>query len=269
MIFTLLILLHVCILTVDSMVISPLSEGSGIQKRDVYTLDMAPNTVDDMYNGCTEDMHKVVNNYLKEELNRKKFKNIWNGDECNTWATEKLKNDKGLTLDHFKALFVYTSKKADNNHFFYDFMKEVRAKGPEYPSGFSYNALHFFLSDAIRILKEKQPGCVITYRRTKDTYNVKVNDEIRFGFFASSSLDRGLAKYGAQDCFQINTCYGANLKSNEVYDQGEVLIPPYEVFKVTAVELENKNVLKCEKMYILEKTSKPVSNFNCKAVIKQ
>ncbi|XP_067106061.1 erythroblast NAD(P)(+)--arginine ADP-ribosyltransferase-like [Osmerus mordax] len=261
MIFTQLILLQVCILTVDSK-ISPHSEGSGVIKQNVFPLDNAPKSVDDMYDGCTPKMHEKVNNYLKSELKNKTFKNIWTKSE--EWANFMLKysRNKDLKLDHFKALYCYTSIK---RHFYDNFMTAVRTKGPVYTSGFRYHAMHFLLSDAIRLLKKRQQECVTTYRRTKDTFNVQDNTEIRFGSFTSSSLKRNLVKYGKQDCFEIETCYGANLKCNEVVDdQEEVLIPPYEKFKITAIEAQ-KNVLNCKKLYKLT-SSGTESNFNCLAV---
>ena len=99
-------------------------------------------------------MHERVENILIEELNNEKFYNIWTASD--TWATNKL-NDGGtdLTLNHFKALFAHTSFKNSYCQFYHFFMNEVR-NSPEYPSGFHYRALHFFLSDAIRILKQKQ-----------------------------------------------------------------------------------------------------------------
>ncbi|XP_062334223.1 erythroblast NAD(P)(+)--arginine ADP-ribosyltransferase-like [Osmerus eperlanus] len=262
MIFTLLILLHVCILTVDSK-ISPHSEGSGVIQQNVFPLDNAPESVDDMYYGCTPKMHEKVNNYLRSELKNEIFKNIWTKSE--KWAEDKLKcncNKLDLKLDHFKALYCYTYNK---NHFYHNFMTAVRTKGPVYKSGFSYHAIHFLLSDAIRLLKKRQPECVTTYRRTKDTFNVKDDTEIRFGSFTSSSLKSNLVKYGEQDCFEIMTCYGANLTCNEVtVDQEEVLIPPYEKFKIMPIE-DPKKVLNCKKLYKL--TSSGIeSNLNCLAV---
>ena len=220
---------------------------SGVLKQNDIPLDMAMESVDDMYRGCALQMHKKVNNYLNSELKNKTFKNIWTKSE--EWTKFKLKyrSNKDLKLDHFKALYCYTSIK---QHFYNNFVTAVRTNGPVYPRGFSYHAIHFLLSDAIRILKKSQQECFTTNRRTKDTFKVQGDTEIRFGSFTSSSLQNNLVKYGEQDCFEIKTCYGANLKCNEVNDQEEVLIPPYEKFKITAIE-HKKNVLNCKKLYKL------------------
>ena len=150
-----------------------------------FPLDMAPDSVDDMYRNCAKTMHKKVNDtYLKKELKNNDFYHVWQMYEGD--AIKKYNNkdaiDKDLTVDHFKALNAYTADKI-----YKKFNKEVKTKGPVYTSGFSYHALHFLLSDAILILKQNQPEkCLTTYRRTAVTFNGQVNTNIRFGSFASS-----------------------------------------------------------------------------------
>ncbi|XP_067113717.1 ecto-ADP-ribosyltransferase 4-like [Osmerus mordax] len=264
-----LIFLHVCILTVDSMMISPLSEGSGVQKQVVkrkITLDMALKSVDDMYDGCTKEMHEKVGNILIEELTNEKFKNIWTASD--TWAEKKLKDGgTDLTLNHFKALYAYTSVKNSNGKFYKFFTNDVR-NSPEYPRDFQYRALHFLLSDAISILKQKQPVCVTTYRRTRDTFTGEKNDVFRFGSFTSSSLttnEEKAKRYGKVGCFEIWTCFGAKLESNAVNELDEVLIPPYEMFKIDKVFPNGNANLKCNKVYKV-KSAGITSYFNCKGV---
>ncbi|KAG1966965.1 NAD(P)(+)--arginine ADP-ribosyltransferase 2-like [Pimephales promelas] len=85
--------------------------------------------------------------------------------------------------------------------------------------------------------------------------------EVRFGSFASSSLDRKVAQgFGTKSCFEIKTCKGVNvIKYSKYPEQKEVLIPPNETFKVTAVKTrkDQKN-LWCETVYKLESSGKRI-----------
>ncbi|XDV11357.1 hypothetical protein PO909_000320 [Leuciscus waleckii] len=120
--------------------------------------------------------------------------------------------------------------------------------------------------DAIQILTKKQKKCKSTYRGTKaEFYKNVTGTKIRFGSFASSSLDRKVAQgFGTKSCFEIKTCNGVNvIKYSKYPEQKEVLIPPYETFKVTAVKTrkDQKN-LWCETVYKLESSGKR-SELNC------
>ena len=225
---------------------------------------MAPDSVDDSYTGCAVDMKETIyKTYLSKELNEnEELKTLWKTNCANEMFKKKESVDKDLELDHFKALYAYTAEST----LYSKFNNAVRTKGPEYTSGFSYHAMHFLLSDAIRVLKENQPTCVTTYRRTKLEFKGEVNTEMRFGFFASSSKKTDLTDFGDKTCFEIETCYGAYLKKYSCFgtDEEEVLIPPYEKFKITAIEHKG-NVLQCNVLYKL-KSSETKSNFNCKAV---
>ncbi|XP_034146848.1 ecto-ADP-ribosyltransferase 4-like [Esox lucius] len=240
-------------------------------------LSMVEDAVDDMYYGCTVKMkYKVNNEYLTNETNQELFNKSWvKTKEClenvqKRFKKEKEKyNDLAFEDDHKKAICAYTAKEPQ----IYDaFNQDVRTQNNQYTATFKYHTLHFWLTDAIRLLKENQQHCYITYRRTKDIYIGRVNDKMRFGYFASSSLDKNSNdKFGEESCFEIFTCFGAYLKSYPGLgnSQKEVLIPPYEVFKITAVskkEKKNKdNSLWCNTVYKLESHGCQ-SNLNCNMV---
>nr|XP_054599525.1 erythroblast NAD(P)(+)--arginine ADP-ribosyltransferase-like [Nothobranchius furzeri] len=108
----------------------------------------------------------------------------------------------------------------------------------------------------------------VTYRRPK-TFTGMVNQEIRFGIFASSSILSNLSQFGYAMCYKINTCNGAYLKEYPVLGkfEQEVLIPPYEKFRITK-KYETKecksaeNLSDCEIGYVLESTG-VLSNLDC------
>uniref|UniRef100_A0A4W5MV14 NAD(P)(+)--arginine ADP-ribosyltransferase n=1 Tax=Hucho hucho TaxID=62062 RepID=A0A4W5MV14_9TELE len=236
-------------------------------------LDMVPNSVDDMYQSCTERMYKKVQKeYLpNENSNVRIFKQAWmKAEGCANDVEKRFKEDKSkynpeeLTHDHIKAICAYT---AELSQIYPVFNQAVRTNRTEYTTSFHFHSLHFLLTDAIRLLKLNQKTCPTTYRRTNMEFVSKVNKVIRFGLFASSSFLNNFTHFGEKSCFEIETCFGADLKSYPEMGnfEKEVLIPPYEVFKVTAVLKKKKDKnLWCDVVYKLKSIKAPKSNLNCK-----
>ncbi|XP_054460930.1 erythroblast NAD(P)(+)--arginine ADP-ribosyltransferase-like isoform X1 [Anoplopoma fimbria] len=223
-------------------------------------LSMVEDSVDDMYFGCNEAMMKEVKyKYLENE------KRMYAWDNAKDCTEKKFKEryDKALTKDHIQAICVYTS-----NNLYENFNKAVRTERSIYRSSFPYHSLHYLLTSAIQILNNKN-SCHITYRRSRNKFTGRVNQIIRFGTFASSSFRTDLTGFGQETCFKIKTCSGAFLKDYSFYDQeAEVLIPPYEMFKITKeihLPVKIKGLGDCKVVFVL-KSAGGRSNLNCKAV---
>ncbi|XP_067283017.1 ecto-ADP-ribosyltransferase 5-like [Pseudorasbora parva] len=220
-------------------------------KGKIFPLDMALNSVDNHYIGCKKRMANLVKGqYLENEMNNSaEFKKAWQEAEMNATAPE----DK-LTRNNSIAIYVYTNL---NSSIYSNFNVAVHNGKQHYTNQtFKWYSLHFLLTDAIQILSKTQNKCKSTYRGTKTEFNYNVTDkEVRFGSFVSSSLNRKVAqRFGTKSCFEIKTCKGADvIKYSKYPEQKEVLIPPYEKFKVTAVTTrkQQKN-LWCETVYKLE-----------------
>uniref|UniRef100_G3N6Q1 NAD(P)(+)--arginine ADP-ribosyltransferase n=1 Tax=Gasterosteus aculeatus TaxID=69293 RepID=G3N6Q1_GASAC len=197
-------------------------------------LDMAPNSVDDMYEGCAAEMEKKAVEFLKKERNDNKvFNQIWEELKAN-------QPTKVLSKEEITALSVYTSDTT-----YPGFNKATREQGPKYKTAFKYHALHFYLTRAVQKLNALQKECYNVYRRTNVFFRQDVlNKEVRFSSFASSSLRDDLTDFGDKSCFEIYTCMGADvMEHSEFENEAEVLIPPYEVFKVTdSVGTEGRSV---------------------------
>uniref|UniRef100_A0A673YCB5 NAD(P)(+)--arginine ADP-ribosyltransferase n=1 Tax=Salmo trutta TaxID=8032 RepID=A0A673YCB5_SALTR len=229
---------------------------------------MVPDSVD-MYKGCIEKMGKKVKEYLRNETNAGGFfEQAWTkAEKCaskNYSVNQKL--DK-LSHNHIKAICAYTGGQPK---IYPAFNQAVRTNRTEYTTSFQFHSLHFLLTDARRLLKEKQQGCHTTYQRTNMEFAGEVNKEIRFGLFASSSFLKNLTHFGENTCFELKTCFGTDLKSYPEMGnyEKEVLSPPYEVFKVTAVlKKENDENLWCDVVYKL-KSINTLSNVNCNIFTK-
>lgn len=225
-------------------------------------MSMAHDAVDDMYFNCNETMAKrIKDKYFKKE-NTGKFAKAWKtAKQCvNARLKLKQKGDEALTRDHIQAICVYTGQFSEtlNNH-----IKKGRST---YRTSFPYHSLHFWLTSAVQILSNT--NCHTSYRRTDRALRGSVNQIMRFGSFASSSKKKTLEQFGKKTCFKIQTCYGAFLKHSSSLGKAEmeVLIPPYEKFKIVKETrgLEVKGLEDCEVVYTLESAGIE-SNLNCNA----
>ncbi|XP_050960173.1 NAD(P)(+)--arginine ADP-ribosyltransferase 2 [Labeo rohita] len=225
-----------------------------------FPLDMALNSVDDQFEGCRKKMANLVETkYLKKQINNSTdFKIAWNKGK----DFIKTPHDKNLTNNHLIAIYVYS-----DSNVFKHFNPDTRDGKKQYKqTRYKWYSLHFLLTDAIQILKKTQKKCYSTFRGTKAKFKKHVlNKEVCFGQFASSSLDCEKAQgFGNVSCFEIHTCEGADVsKYSKLPHEKEVLIPPYEKFKVTAVKTrKGQKDPWCDTAYVL-KSSGNRSDLNC------
>ncbi|XP_052408197.1 NAD(P)(+)--arginine ADP-ribosyltransferase 2-like isoform X1 [Carassius gibelio] len=233
-------------------------------KGQIFPLDMALNSVDDLYYGCKEKMAKQVDKeYLKKELrNSVDFEKVWkiSKKKVSRNFLGKLKPNNKI------AIYAYTYTQ-NNTHIYVKFNNDTRYGKQNYPvMKYKWYSLHFLLTEALHILKKKQNTCFDTFRCTKVKFeNDVLNKEVRFGSFTSSSLDRSIAKrFGTESCFEIHTCEGANItKYSMLRHEEEVLIPPYEKFNVTDIRTRtNQKNHGCKTVFVLNSTGIR-SDLNC------
>uniref|UniRef100_A0A4W5M1B5 NAD(P)(+)--arginine ADP-ribosyltransferase n=1 Tax=Hucho hucho TaxID=62062 RepID=A0A4W5M1B5_9TELE len=152
----------------------------------------------------------------------------------------------GLQKVHSISMYLYTNNKPQppSESIYLDFNEAIREGSYGYGTSFQYHSLHLYLTDDV------------------------VNKEMRFGYFVSISIHKTLYDFGDTSCFEINTCFGVNLTYYSAYaNEGEVLIPPYEVFKVTNIQTKSAvSSLWCDVVYTLKSTGKWKSGLNCKAI---
>ncbi|NXM87816.1 NARE ribosyltransferase, partial [Oenanthe oenanthe] len=201
-------------------------------------LDMAPDSFDDQYKGCGPAMKAELS-----ALNHSEFQN--NSFFAKTWpeAVGKWQN-MGSPVSPLSssaqaiAIMAYTM-----NNLHGEFNKEVSVAGrspQEYRENFHFKTLHFLLTDALATLRaaQKEQGCYCVFRGVDDyKFNAKVGDIVRFGRFASSTLCTNvIEQFGTTTVFKVQTCHGASIQEFSEYPkEKEVLIPPFEKFKVTDV----------------------------------
>ncbi|KAL7870187.1 hypothetical protein SRHO_G00076840 [Serrasalmus rhombeus] len=227
-----------------------------------------PNSIDDEFEGCKEDMYKqVTKKLLKNELNSNgNFRADWNKAKKGLFLQKIL--DSRLTKDALRkiAIRAYTGDAIHR-----DLNDKMREGRETYKTRFGLISLHFLITDGIQTRnaeQRRQRDCWTTYRRTNITTEI-TGHSVRFGGFASSSFFPDKRHFGTQTCFIITTRYGADISSISAYSdsEGEVLIPPYEVFKNEPVTEIPEDFKECKRVYTLRSVGK-VSNMNCEYLKK-
>ncbi|XP_074539355.1 NAD(P)(+)--arginine ADP-ribosyltransferase 2-like [Halichoeres trimaculatus] len=223
-------------------------------------LSLFPDSVDDMYYGCSHQMLIKVKRHHLPRSSREGLDSTYT-KLCALKAMKTKDPYDLLSWDHFRALCAYTAGSYN------DLNRAVRTGKASYKTSFEFHSLHFLLTDAIRLLKVNQRNCFTSYRRSRLLFSGEAGQTIRFGSFASSSLNKDLKQFGRRTCFEIHTCFGAYLKSYSEFDsdEDEVLIPPYEMFEIVSVDASGQNELDCEVVFKLE-TAGVHSGLNCQAV---
>ncbi|KAI3352324.1 hypothetical protein L3Q82_005292 [Scortum barcoo] len=219
-------------------------------------LDMATDSIDDMFDGCRPEVAPIIHLFAVFEWHfNRKFSFAWASGERNA----KKPAHKGLEEDHATVMYMYTKEKNIQQ----DFNKAVKTGKDEYSTySFTFHYFYFFLTDAIQVLRHSQTSCRTTYHRTWRRFDHRVIDtNMRFGAFTwGASSKQSFDLNGNVSCFEIISCFGADITHYSATNQmGQVLIPPYEVFKVTDV-LTNDPW--CSVVYKLQSTRIPRSDLN-------
>ncbi|NWT12252.1 NARE ribosyltransferase, partial [Vireo altiloquus] len=223
-------------------------------------LDMAPNSFDDRYLRCHFRMLRVL-----PALNRSEF--VPHSDYAEAWSMAAAKWDSRpsaaplLQLEQAIALLAYTMEEG----LYLEFNRAVRGAGrsrQEYLHAFHFKVLHFLLTEALRDLRDAQshPRCLHVYRGIDSVrFTARPGQIVRFGQFASSSLLKNVSdSYGTRTTFEVDTCHGADIRHYSNYpEEEEVLIPPFETFKVTNITYQGEDT------YIHLRSHGVHSKYNC------
>ncbi|XP_045411217.1 ecto-ADP-ribosyltransferase 4 [Lemur catta] len=210
------------------------SESSEVAIK--INFDLAPGSFDDQYQGCSKQVMEKLNqeDYFTKEAHKNYF-GVWQKAYL-TWMNQQHAFPTNLTAPHAVALLVYTL----NGNVRSNFSKAMAsdAKTPQqYEHSFHFKYLHYYLTTAIQLLRkeitmENDTLCYEVHHEMKDVhFEAYIGATIRFGqFFSTSLLKEEGQKFGNQTLFTIFTCLGAPVQDFSL--QKEVLIPPYELFKV-------------------------------------
>ncbi|XP_040042203.2 ecto-ADP-ribosyltransferase 3 [Gasterosteus aculeatus] len=196
-------------------------------------LDMAPDAVDFVYDGCRKEATEkfIHSGLLEQELkNNVPFKHSW-GTTCSNQIP-------GGTKEHTAALSAYAD---GSESFTNEFDNEVETLGVNvstYEDRFQFKSLHFLLMDSMFLLRTKK--CKPLYFVKEKEYTAQKGSKVRFGKFvkvdSSYSMLRKNDDLEGMVLFNITSCFFVNLGKNICSkDNSMSLISPAEVFTVEAV----------------------------------
>ncbi|XP_059185914.1 GPI-linked NAD(P)(+)--arginine ADP-ribosyltransferase 1 [Centropristis striata] len=196
-------------------------------------LDMAPDAVDDQFDGCRKEALKkfIHSGLLKQELNSSKgFQQAW---KVNPKCSKVI---PGGTENHTTALLAYASGE-EFSKTFDDAVETQGANVSTYEDHFDFKALHFLLMDSMLLLKPKKKECKTVHLLKEETqYTVQNGSTVRFGRFTKAQLSYSELKrfhdFNEQVVFNITSCFFVNLGDICSEYQGTALLSPAEVFTV-------------------------------------
>uniref|UniRef100_A0A8C8S9S9 NAD(P)(+)--arginine ADP-ribosyltransferase n=1 Tax=Pelusios castaneus TaxID=367368 RepID=A0A8C8S9S9_9SAUR len=229
-------------------------------------LGMAPDSFDDQYIGCTEEMEaEIAPRLLAEENTRHPLLGSMWGNLSAVWEIRKesLSLPQGFRDEHGTAILVYTDS---SQPLYAELNKAVREAGvsrDNYMSNFHFKALHYYLTRALQLLRSdcSQMSKINLFRGIRSIrFEPSGEGVFRFGQFTSSSLDPALAQsYGNATFFTLRTCFGAQIEAFSAFpSEREVLIPGSEVFNVSSFAREgNRNI------FILRSANRTCSYYHC------
>uniref|UniRef100_A0A8C3UNW8 NAD(P)(+)--arginine ADP-ribosyltransferase n=1 Tax=Catharus ustulatus TaxID=91951 RepID=A0A8C3UNW8_CATUS len=226
-------------LTLTLLAMTAVTEGITMKR-----LNMAPDSFDDQYEGCGPAMRAKLPALLHTEFQKNPlFAQVWQNAEAK-WQSKESPVSPLSSPAQAIAIMAYTM-----NDLYKEFNDQVRVAGhspQEYRDNFHFKTLHFLLTDALVTLRATQgQQCYWVYRGVHDIkFKANVGDIVRFGQFASSSLRKNVAEvFGTTTVFKVQTCHSAYIQAfSYIPREAEVLIPPFEKFKVTEVIEDEEKV---------------------------
>nr|XP_005313719.1 ecto-ADP-ribosyltransferase 5-like [Chrysemys picta bellii]XP_042703444.1 ecto-ADP-ribosyltransferase 5-like [Chrysemys picta bellii] len=229
------------------------------QAKCQVELSMMDDAFDDQYIECAEEMDGIAPELLKEEkFMPSVFSRVWENSE-QKWelVKKKIPLPTGFKDEHGRAIIAYT-----DNDFHSELNAAVRENGTSrahYMASFQFKAFHYYLTRALQLLRGR---CDVMYKMTlyrgvSVRFQHTGSGHIRFGYFASSSFDKRIAKkFGNATLFTIHTCFGAEIRNfSHFQEEEEVLIPVHEIFNVARGQGSNS--------FVLRSTNRTCSHFNC------
>ncbi|XP_043540734.1 GPI-linked NAD(P)(+)--arginine ADP-ribosyltransferase 1-like, partial [Chiloscyllium plagiosum] len=144
----------------------------------------------------------------------------------------------GLQREHMVAVYTYTTPWGFSRKF-NAAVQKYGVSDTVYAKNFKFKAYHYLLTVALE--KLPKAGSKTSYRGINNMAYGQKGSEMRFGFFASSSLNEKVAfdfidkSSAANTLFEIHHIDGTLIQDCSYNrTQQEVLIPPYRVFTIGA-----------------------------------
>ncbi|XP_034544065.1 T-cell ecto-ADP-ribosyltransferase 1 [Notolabrus celidotus] len=197
-------------------------------------MDMAPDAVDDLYNGCSEKAMKkfIESGMLTQELDQNEgVKKAWNeNNKCSKLIPGGIK-------EHTTALSAMANGDPDSKKAFNNAVKTMGTNESTYEN-FNFKSLHFLLIDSMKLVQNQNAKqCKTVYYLSEGICTTQLKSKVRLGGFTIAFKSYGVLKefedWNGRTIFNITTCFFFNLDENVCsQDEDMVLLSPVEVFTV-------------------------------------
>ncbi|XP_058669673.1 erythroblast NAD(P)(+)--arginine ADP-ribosyltransferase-like [Ammospiza nelsoni] len=224
---------------------------------EVVTLDMAPYSFDDQYQGCGPAMKAALPALNNSEFEQnEKFAEVW-VKAAAEWQ-RRGPPESPLSPEQATAIMAFTMDGLSS--MFNDAVRVAGSPDMEYRDNFHFKTLHFLLTDALATLRDAQKGqCLDVFQRVCGVwFEAQHGDIIRFGEFLLVSLSKPNGECSNDTVLELHTCHGVEIQFfTEHPEEKVVLIPPFETFNVTQITQEGN------KTQIQLLSTGTFSEFNC------
>ncbi|KAM4908018.1 erythroblast NAD(P)(+)--arginine ADP-ribosyltransferase-like [Sylvia borin] len=226
---------------------------------EVFPLDMANTSFDDQYLGCGPAMTAALPALNRSEFQKNRvFAHVWSKAAAE-WQRRGSRVSPLSSPDQAIALMAFTML-----DLYKDFNNAVHVAGrspQEYRDNFHFKTFHFLLTQALVTLRDTQgPQCQDVFHGTRRyILNPQSGNTVRFGRFRSTSLRKETVECrGTHMILQVHTCHGVDIRNFSMHpEEGMVLIPPFEIFKVTNFTQHGR------RPWIHLESNGTCSNYNC------
>ncbi|RMB90902.1 hypothetical protein DUI87_32735 [Hirundo rustica rustica] len=204
----------------------------------VVALDMALDSFDDQYRGCRHAMTQLLPALEHSEFQKNpQLARLW-VEAAERWQ-RRGPPVTPLSPAQAIALMTYTTKDVSK-----EFNAAVRVAGRsrrEYRHNFHFKALHFLLTDALATLRDARgPRCHHVFRGCAGSGSraARRHRPLR-PIHVDVAAERDCSAIGTDTVFQVQTCHGVDIREfSSSPGEEEVLIPPFETFRITGVSQE-------------------------------
>ncbi|XP_072902454.1 ecto-ADP-ribosyltransferase 5-like [Hemitrygon akajei] len=218
------------------------------ERKGSILMDMAAKSADYHFTHSPES-DRIAINYIEVERknNATPFDTAWiRASEEWKYRKSEVSIPEGLLEEHIIAVLCYTLDEPPLYRYLNQAIRNYGVSDEVYSKCFHYKSLHYLLSVSLSVLWNSTwsvaEGTEV-YRGMDRKVQVSEGANIRFGQFASTSLDimQSVSTFTDRDTdtntlFNITTVHGVAIQNLSYFRrEEEVLIPPYEVFKVVKV----------------------------------
>ncbi|XP_067684348.1 NAD(P)(+)--arginine ADP-ribosyltransferase 2-like isoform X2 [Haliotis asinina] len=202
-----------------------------------YELGARKNSI---YASITKDEFEKLDTTLMDVVKtNERFKSAYKATSPKRGAAIKTGKSLGLTEEETLAVMIYTTTSVHAE------FNRILREGDIAKYDTSFQVFHYLLINGIEKIRLKQTLPEYLYRGDRKTYAIENGTEMRFPGYTSTS-----SKYSVAVNFRGNTgtlirlkgvTFGADIVQFSVFpSEAEVLIPPYERFKVNNLDKDSK-----------------------------